>query len=242
MKSIRKRLQSRTGASIIIAMAFFLIAFFVGSTVLAAATANGGRLKDMKAHRQEFLKERSAALLLKEQLQSAPQLTITNTETTVTDYTTQPTQVNVTTSVEINGTYDAGCNDLQKVMYQAVMNQSVKEYKKNLGGAESMMTVKLQGIDSSTDAMYPEKGKIAVNVNGEPIDGEYSCSVNEKNGKVIAFQVKFSQVTLWVSVNATTGSKVLTSEGNTRHTAQEVNFYWSEPVIVKGGSNEKGHE
>ena len=68
MKTILNKLRSRCGASMILAMVFMLFCSFIGGTVLASATANAQRVAQM-AEQQDFLLERSAALLVSDQLQ-----------------------------------------------------------------------------------------------------------------------------------------------------------------------------
>lgn len=68
MKTILNKLRSRRGASMILAMLFMLFCCFIGGTVLASATANAQRVAQM-AEQQDFLLERSAALLVSDQLQ-----------------------------------------------------------------------------------------------------------------------------------------------------------------------------
>lgn len=68
MKELHKKLRSRVGASMILALVFMLFCTFIGGSVLASATANAQRVAQM-AEQQDFLLERSAALLLSDQLQ-----------------------------------------------------------------------------------------------------------------------------------------------------------------------------
>ena len=85
---IKEKLQSSKGASLIIALVFMLFCAMVGSAVLAAATANGGRVAALKSDQQDYLNQRSAATLLQDELtMSRPQLVITKTTTTTTRYT-----------------------------------------------------------------------------------------------------------------------------------------------------------
>jgi hypothetical protein len=67
MNRIKNKLRSRAGASMIMAMVFMLFCSFIGGTVLASATANAQRVAQM-AEQQDFLLERSAALLATDQL------------------------------------------------------------------------------------------------------------------------------------------------------------------------------
>ena len=68
MNQIKLKLRSRAGVTMILAMLFMLFCSFVGGTILASATANAQRVAQM-AEQQDFLLERSAALLASDQFQ-----------------------------------------------------------------------------------------------------------------------------------------------------------------------------
>ena len=88
---IKEKLQSSKGASLIIALVFMLFCAMVGSAVLAAATANGGRVAALKSDQQDYLNQRSAATLLQDELTiSEPLLVITKTTTTTVKLTSLP--------------------------------------------------------------------------------------------------------------------------------------------------------
>lgn len=85
---IKEKLQSSKGASLIIALVFMLFCAMVGSAVLAAATANGGRVAALKSDQQDYLNQRSAATLLQDELTVSERLlVIKKTTTTTTRYT-----------------------------------------------------------------------------------------------------------------------------------------------------------
>lgn len=63
-----QKLKSKRGASIILALMFFLIAAVVGSIVLASASSNAGRLSHMRSEQQAYLTMSSAAKLLRDEL------------------------------------------------------------------------------------------------------------------------------------------------------------------------------
>ena len=98
MNKLQQKLRSRVGASMILAMVFMLFCSFIGGTVLASATANAQRVAQM-AEQQDFLLERSAALLATDQLQldSGKYLRLTVVDQ---DRTLQAINMNP------NGTYD----------------------------------------------------------------------------------------------------------------------------------------
>ncbi len=69
-KAVGKKLRSRTGASLLIALLYFLAAMTVGAVVLTAA-ANAGRVARNRREQQNYLAVSSAALLVKEDFRGA---------------------------------------------------------------------------------------------------------------------------------------------------------------------------
>ncbi len=65
---LRRKLRSKTGASMILALVFLLFCSFVGGSVLTSATANAYRLEHL-SDQQDFLNQRSAALLVSDLMQ-----------------------------------------------------------------------------------------------------------------------------------------------------------------------------
>lgn len=82
MKSIKRKLGSKRGASMLMAMVFLLFCLMIGGSVLAAASANGSRAARKLAEEQDYLSQRSATLLLADMLKgpedTAMQLTVKN--------------------------------------------------------------------------------------------------------------------------------------------------------------------
>lgn len=70
LKQISRKLRSRRGGSMLLAMLFMLFCVFIGGTVLTAATANGYRVAHL-SDQQQYLDQRSAALLVSDQLESS---------------------------------------------------------------------------------------------------------------------------------------------------------------------------
>lgn len=68
MKKLCKKLKGKGGASIVIALVFFLLCLTVGSIVLTAATASAGRMKEQRRRQQDYLTVSSAAELLRDQM------------------------------------------------------------------------------------------------------------------------------------------------------------------------------
>lgn len=77
---MRRKLKSQSGASILIALVFFLLCVTVGIVVLTAAASNTGQLTHVKDQRQAYLATASAARLIREEME---QVEFVRTDTAV---------------------------------------------------------------------------------------------------------------------------------------------------------------
>lgn len=68
MKLLRKKLNSKRGASIVLALVFFLVCAAIGAVLLTSAMANAGRLSHMKEEQQAYLTLSSAVKLVQQEL------------------------------------------------------------------------------------------------------------------------------------------------------------------------------
>ena len=68
MQAIRNKIRSRRGASLTFALLLFLVCAVVGSLVLAAGFAAGGRLAGLAESEQRYYAVNSAAELIVDQL------------------------------------------------------------------------------------------------------------------------------------------------------------------------------
>ncbi|GEM_PF-7126589 len=131
---LREKLNSKKGASLIIALVFLLFCTFVGGAVLAAATANAGRVADLKNDQQDYLNQRSAALLLKDEM------TLKNPVISVNENTVDKVQVEVldggvvkevgehqiTTTVTLTVSEKA-TTPLERIFYETAIIRYLKE-------------------------------------------------------------------------------------------------------------------
>lgn len=87
MNKIMRKLRSRKGVSMLIAMVFLLFTSFVGGSVLVAATSNAYRVAHLK-DQQDYLTQRSAALLISDELKlnRGKQLKLNVVDATKTSY------------------------------------------------------------------------------------------------------------------------------------------------------------
>ena len=68
MLTIKQKLQSQRGASMLMAMVFLMFCLLIGGSVLAAATANSSRIEHLVNDQQTFLSQRSALMTMEEML------------------------------------------------------------------------------------------------------------------------------------------------------------------------------
>lgn len=71
MKKIREKLRSQSGASILLALLFFLLCAMVGASVLMAAASNAGKSRSSREEQQKYLTLSSALQLVCDELESA---------------------------------------------------------------------------------------------------------------------------------------------------------------------------
>lgn len=67
MQVLSKKLNGRGGASILLALVFFLLCGFIGAVVLGSATTNAQKIQDKRAQQQAYFAVSSAARLLQAQ-------------------------------------------------------------------------------------------------------------------------------------------------------------------------------
>lgn len=69
MEALRKKLASRRGASILMALLFLLLCMMVGTSVLMAAASNAGKIRSNQEEQQKYLTLSSALTLLCDELE-----------------------------------------------------------------------------------------------------------------------------------------------------------------------------
>ena len=93
MNAVRKKLNSRCGVSVVLALLFLLVAAMVSVVILDASVTTAKRMRDDVEWEQDNLTLTSAGNLFKECISST-----TCTVTTTTDLTTEVSEITVTAS------------------------------------------------------------------------------------------------------------------------------------------------
>lgn len=139
MNTVIHKLRSQNGASMILAMVFMLFCLFVGGSVLAAAAENGYRVEHL-SDQQQYLNERSAALLIRDQLNpegSDPlRLTIYEIKNTIQPVYIQDGGVVVEvpgTSADVEESVIIQAPEIKTPMQRIVLEAAVWQYMKESG-------------------------------------------------------------------------------------------------------------
>lgn len=245
-----RSLRSKAGSSLLLALAFFLLCSFVGSTVLAAAAGNAGRMAGLRQQRQDYFSQRSAAAVLEEHLSEELKLTIDKTTTTVT--TKVANDLGGVTVSRGDPTYaikchaPAGQKALDTLLYQAAANA----YRAS-GDAGAAPGVIFEGfpedVSNYWESLYPStgSGSIALTMGSEALETQpfgYTC--DDGYGFTLAPGGENAQLHLYLPASVTKTSVTTAVEvevtGNTstetETKTQTITISWQAPVVRKGDS------
>lgn len=188
---IKEKLRSSKGASLIIALVFMLFCAMIGSAVLAAATANGGRIAALKSDQQEYLNQRSAATLLSDELQiNRPKLTVEKKEVVRTTYTVSdggvltPTGSDTTKTInfKVNGNVTT---QLQRILFESAILRYLQandmdDYAVTISG----FTVAGANGSAGTEISSISDFRLYDSVKGKNQDPECTLTVDLSKGSV----------------------------------------------------------
>lgn len=245
-----RSLHSKAGSSLLLALAFFLLCSFVGSTVLAAAAGNAGRMAGLRQQRQDYFSQRSAAAVLEEHLSEELKLTIDKTTTTVT--TKVANDLGGVTVSRGDPTYaikchaPAGQKALDTLLYQAAANA----YRAS-GDAGAAPGVIFEGfpedVSNYWESLYPStgSGSIVLTLDGTDLENQlfdYTC--DDGYGFALAPGGENAQLHLYLPASVTKSSVTTAVQvvvnGNTstetETKTQTITISWQAPVVRKGDS------
>lgn len=141
MGSIRGKLRSQRGASILLALLFFLVCAMVGASVLMAAASNAGKSRSSREEQQKYLTLSSAMQLVCDELTAA-------------EYTASFSQTKIVS--------------IQKNMGTAEKPQMVHDYyeyyyKQNIGSYTGGFSQDILPVLDTLDGLFA-KGRLPVTV------------------------------------------------------------------------------
>lgn len=136
MNEVQRKLHDRSGATLTVALLFFIMCAATGSVILAAATTSTGRLAELQASDQNYYAVVSAAKLLRDEIDGQT-IGVKQTETKTTT---------VTTSTDNGGTPDDTSDD-------TIVEETKIEYTYSnptfVYGTKDAHTNKLEFVDAT---------------------------------------------------------------------------------------------
>ena len=232
MLSIKQKLRSSRGASMVMAMVFLLFCTLIGGSVLASATANASRIEHMTKDQQAYYSQRSAALLMADMLkgEDGKELQLMITDVVVqknadTEHTVTFASPNVTAR-NLQG--DLEMNFLQQLLFEAVVSTypvgSATADHTYFGWEDGHVFVPDSGKIQISDGMSAEDLTASFSVD---IGGDYDVSIHFGEGF-------YSSVAMDGSVGRGTPKSV--TVGDTTTTTTTTIIRWSLPDVRKGGA------
>ena len=238
MLSIKRKLSSKSGASMLLAMVFLMFCLFIGGSVLAAATANGSRVEHLKNDQQAYLSQRSAMLLMADLLtgKNGKELQVMVTDVTKDNGTDDPTRTVTITCPALAVSEEPSY--LQKLVFGIVAKKYTALFPLPEGSSVKFASnLKNPSIPSQS---FEEacSGSITATLS-------FSSAENPQEAE--SFSYKFAQTDLTLTITSESGSIKLIMDGsisesnenivtvgNITTTTKTTVIRWSKPVIEKG--------
>lgn len=231
---IKEKLSSRSGTTMLLALIYLLLCVVIGGSVLAGATANAGRAKNLQLEQQRYLSQRSAMLLMAERLKGMESLTVK--DVTVTDGDGSVRTVTYT----IQG-------ETQKSVFQKLLYEyAVYQYLSTPGGNPTQEFVNFYFTDMEAGERYhynapaanSESFDISVSVDAQQEQLQAVYAISEK----CDFQITFANegdTGMTLTMNAYSSKEetvTMTVNGVTTVTKTSI-IGWEDPIISKGAAS-----
>lgn len=221
MLTIKQKLKSQRGASMLMAMVFLMFCLLIGGSVLAAATANSSRIEHLVNDQQTFLSQRSALMTMEEMLttRSGQGPTMTVTERTYYGYQGESRVIEFR-DVSYGFNNGNSASMLQKILYDVVVtnfprNGAHADYsqfgwiRNSYTFAPKEGSIKLEGSSLLSSEKLVAYYTIAA-------DSDYTLTINFGEDSFVSLVMK--------------GKIATHTQGNAKTTT----ISWSAPEIQKG--------
>jgi len=234
MLSVKQKLHSKNGASMIMAMVFLMFCLLIGGSVLSMATANSSRIQNMAQDQQEYYSQRSAIMMMADMLtdENGKELQALVTEVRTGDA--------VTCTITSSSFPESGeVPFLQKVLFETIVSQYLK--KEGIAVRYSDFT----WIHSVSYVFAPTKGTLQITgiledgSNRENLTAYYDIQAPDSDGgsKDYTFHVDFgegtSHLVLDLDGSVTTGKPKTVTVGGVTTTTTSTVIRWGLPVVQK---------
>lgn len=236
MLSIKRKLRSKNGASMLLAMVFMMFSLTIGGSVLASATANGSRIKAMTAEQQAYYSQRSAMFLMSDMLSYEKNGVKKELQVTIRDVTEQ-TGNTVTRKVffsapcipEVTGGTTPNVPFLQKLLFDVVAAPYLADENATVDNS-CFFWQKQENY-----ALESAQGTITIadNVNEETLSASYTIATTDDYSMQIDFGADTSHVVLKLDGSIGQSQSTVTLDNTTTKSVTTV-IHWSLPEIQKG--------
>lgn len=216
MLSLKQKLHSQRGASMLMAMIFLLFCLLIGGSVLAAATANSSRIEHMVNDQQDYLLQRSSLAVM------ADMLTPQTGNTLQILFKADDSQVDV--DIPATNFKNGNIPAIQQVLLDIVIDHVLTEYY----GEDYDITY---SFSNWTPSLTRENsGSIQINLGDETLNALYSVSFTNENGieKTCILEIKFDE-----TEDDVVSHVRLVMTGNINHSGNDITIGWSLPSIQK---------
>ena len=237
MLLIKRKLSSKAGASMLLAMVFLMFCMFIGGSVLAAATANGSRVDHLKNDQLDYLSQRSAMLLMSEMLtgKDGEELQVIITDVTTATAATEGAEAQSKRTITFTCptlSSDETPSILQKMLFEII----VANYKGLENTTLKMDTLIIaEPTNSQTNLLNGTiSTKVKIGDSTESLSANYS--VNSSDYSVTVTFGTDSFVTLTMDGSIGTGSEKIVTIGDVTTTTRTTVIRWDAPVIEKRGA------
>ena len=232
---VMRKLNSNEGASLMVALLFFVMCATIGSIILAAATASSGRLKNLKADDQAYYANSSAMNLLGE--------LFSDSENAILIQHTIQTEENLNTGTSTLTVDKCAIRDFEKVYIAAQIKKNTYFVPQNLDKAFSNSETGLSGgfvsfgeFDISVSDDTDDALKVHVKVTMNPYYDLIAVlnPANYENNKMTVIFKSVKRIEDGIDEET---SKTEEREGVPyRITTRIKNYilYWQKPEIYKG--------
>ena len=238
MLSIKQKLRSKRGASMVMAMVFLMFCTLIGSSVLAAATANASRIEHLTKDQQAYYSQRSAAMLMAKMLtaEDGKELQVMITDVILEKKDADPVHTITFTSPSVTvapGNTTLSANFLQQLLFEVV----VSNYPSS--GADADYTY-FDWIAGDSYAFAPISGTIEIEdgltpEGQEELTANFSIDIGEDYDVRIDFGAD-SYTILTMDGSIGRGRPKVVTMGDTTTTTTTTIIRWSMPDIAKGGT------
>lgn len=243
MNPVMRKLKSKRGASMLLAMMFMAFCVFVGGSVLSAAVANGSRVAKQSENQQEYLRQRSAALVIADELKGHPddqlQMIVEEKVVTISSSDSEESQVKTTYTFQLFNN-DEPKTKFQKMLYEMVVQSylPMRPLPKGVDAKYSNFYFKgMLAEEKYSDEkveIYPNPGILSIT---DPMN---SCTMQYSMNSTYDFQAIFVE-----AAKDENGNSIMGENGNQKyndvskiHLFLNANVGTSEPVVVETSKEE----